>query len=209
MSSTTNKRAVLFCGSALCILYICLAIAVNARLLQETDLRITLSLQSVVPYWLDLPASILSLAGSVEASVVLFAVLLLLSRPRARKILIVLFVLLGFIEIAGKTQISQPGPPYSLSRYVFHFGTPTGDLETPYSYPSGHSARTAFLVVVAASVIGRAGLTPRSLLLIGLVTLFGAAMLVSRVYIGDHWASDVIGGVALGTGLSLFVFLTD
>lgn len=207
--SIPKKRTTLFLACALCILYSLLAIAVNARLLEAADWLITLALQRAVPHSLDLGASILSLAGSVEASVIFFAALVLLSPPKARRSLIVLFVVLSVLEIAGKTYIDQPGPPDALSRYVFHFGTPTGSLETPFSYPSGHSARAAFLVVTAASVIGRTGRSRQTLLFIGLVLLVGAAMLVSRVYIGDHWTSDVVGGALLGTGFALFGFLTE
>jgi undecaprenyl-diphosphatase len=69
-----------------------------------------------------------------------------------------------------------------------------------YSFPSGHSMVSAAAYGMAAIVIGR--LEPRRwpvhLAAWLLVLLIGA----SRVYLGVHWATDVLGGFAAG-GLML------
>lgn len=193
-----------------CLLAFGLAIVVNARLLQPIDLQVTLELQSALPHSLDLPASLLSLAGSAEVTVPIFGVLVLLSRPAIRIRLIVLFVVLGLVEVGGKMIINQPSPPDELVRYLFHFGTPTGRIYTPFSYPSGHAARTSFLAVQAVALIAqRSSRASTRRILMTLVLLAAIAMLVSRIYIGDHWSSDVVGGSLLGAGMCLSVGLTD
>ena len=72
-----------------------------------------------------------------------------------------------------------------------------------YSFPSGHALNNAlgaavFLVVLWPVLRRRPGLR-RGLLvaLIGIAVLTGAF----RVGIGVHWASDVVGGWLLGTGV--------
>jgi membrane-associated phospholipid phosphatase len=65
-----------------------------------------------------------------------------------------------------------------------------------YSFPSGHSMVSAAAYGMAAIVIGR--LEPRRwpVHVVGwlLILLIG----VSRIYLGVHWATDVIGGFAAG-----------
>ena len=208
-SHKLNRKPILV-GAILCVLYVLLAIVVNTRVLASSDLDITLFLQSILPRSLDLPSSILSLLGSAEVTVPIFAILVILSRPTHRLHLVLLLLLVTLLEVLGKMMINQPSPPDLLHRYVFAFATPTGGFDTPYSFPSGHSARATFLVALGVALIAQNKMrVATKRILAALLVIAGIIMLVSRVYIGDHWTSDVIGGALLGVGLCLFAFLTD
>ncbi|HEX2545737.1 MAG TPA: phosphatase PAP2 family protein [Ramlibacter sp.] len=69
-----------------------------------------------------------------------------------------------------------------------------------YSFPSGHAvAATVFYGIVCSMVVVRS----RSELLRGLAVALSALMVLlvvaSRVYLGAHFATDVIAGLAVGT----------
>jgi undecaprenyl-diphosphatase len=68
------------------------------------------------------------------------------------------------------------------------------------SFPSGHAAGSfcvaAFLAVVLPAVLPSARGRARLLSLLGL--LLAASIALSRVYLGAHFPSDVIGGALLG-----------
>ncbi|MDE3087818.1 MAG: phosphatase PAP2 family protein [Chloroflexota bacterium] len=204
------KRACVLWSLLLCALYLLLAILVHHRVFASIDLETTLFLQQIIPRAADLPFSILSLLGSVEITVAIFVVLVLLARPSIRVPSVLMFALVAVLELQGKTMIVQPGPPDELSRYIFWFGTPTGGIATPYSFPSGHSARACFLVALSIMLVAQSNASPRmKRSLTALLLIAGAAMFVSRVYLGDHWVTDVVGGALLGIGLCSFVFLTE
>jgi undecaprenyl-diphosphatase len=75
-----------------------------------------------------------------------------------------------------------------------------------YSFPSGHSAGAAALYITLAVVFGRhlRTLKSRSILLAGSMGL-AALIGLSRVYLGVHYPSDVISGLAFGTGWALLL----
>ena len=66
------------------------------------------------------------------------------------------------------------------------------------SFPSGHSAGAAACFAAIALVLGR-GRSPRAhAVLAGLAVFIAVAVAASRVLLGVHWFSDVIGGLAIG-----------
>jgi undecaprenyl-diphosphatase len=66
------------------------------------------------------------------------------------------------------------------------------------SFPSGHSAGAAACFAALALVLGR-GRSPRAhAWLAGAAVFLAVAVASSRVLLGVHWLSDVIGGLALG-----------
>ncbi len=87
------------------------------------------------------------------------------------------------------------------------------DIRTQNSYPSGHAARALFISIVLLVFIWQAkrfGFLTKSILTLAIIG-YDFLMLLSRVYLGEHWFSDIVGGSLLGGAMGLFagIFLTD
>lgn len=99
----------------------------------------------------------------------------------------------GAIELVFKLGLVHPGPPEELTREFFN---PLGvRVEAPSSFPSGHMARLTFLAVMAAGMV-------RSRPAWAAAAVFVGLSLFARVYIGDHWLSDALGGLSLGAAVA-------
>ncbi|HSP10869.1 MAG TPA: phosphatase PAP2 family protein [Candidatus Dormibacteraeota bacterium] len=89
--------------------------------------------------------------------------------------------------------IRRPRPSADLVRVLKHTGS--------FSYPSGHMVFFSWAVVllVVCLVLTRA---PRFLTAAAWVVaaLVLAAAAIGRIYLGEHWPSDVMAGLALGLG---------
>lgn len=66
------------------------------------------------------------------------------------------------------------------------------------SFPSGHSAGAAACYAAVALVLGRGRSRRTQAWLAGGAVFLAVAVATSRVLLGVHWLSDVIGGLALG-----------
>jgi membrane-associated phospholipid phosphatase len=68
--------------------------------------------------------------------------------------------------------------------------------ETDYSFPSGHALMVSIGAVYSLAVF-------RKKWLAALLTVEAAVVCVSRLYVGVHFPTDVLGGVLLGSAIAL------
>ena len=66
------------------------------------------------------------------------------------------------------------------------------------SFPSGHATAAAATWAAVALVLGRGAPSRTRALLAGAAVAIAVAVACSRVFLGAHWVSDVIGGLLLG-----------
>lgn len=69
---------------------------------------------------------------------------------------------------------------------------------TGWSFPSGHTTNTTIVVGLLVVLAHRGASGPRPLIWLGGVLAI-AAVGLSRIYLGVHWPTDVLGGWAAGT----------
>lgn len=76
------------------------------------------------------------------------------------------------------------------------------------SFPSGHSVMAAATFFTLATVLASVEAKKRTKALIyGLAAVFVIGVGISRVYLGVHWPTDVLGGWALGASWALLAWI--
>lgn len=192
-------------GVGIFFLFVFFSYLVSEEMFTQFDFNTTVRLQDNIPRRVDRYFSWFSLFGNFEVMLIVLGFLLLAFRKIwGGLITLFLFGMFHVIEIFGKFALDHPPPPQFMLRTEHLVNFPQFYIRSESSYPSGHSGRTLFIAVLLVYFLYKSTLPlPVKVVLWGVIAGFVAIMLLSRVYLGEHWTSDVVGGALLGLSLGL------
>jgi undecaprenyl-diphosphatase len=174
---------------------VALAVLANRIAHFSIDLTITRQVQALPAAWIDPLLRPLNLLGFPPlVGIVYGTIVLLIFAAGARwEAVAAGFATLGAagLNFLVKTLVDRPRPSMDLVHVAHQL--------PPSSFPAGHvlniTAFGGFLCYLAC--VRLAPSWPRTALITLLVTMI-ALMGMARIYAGEHWPSDVLGGYLLG-----------
>jgi undecaprenyl-diphosphatase len=185
------------------VLFVGLTAAVLAGVADTWDRTLMLALANGREPWLTWWMRLLSIAGSglIEIPLALLLILGLVLRKRRVEAWWYSAAAVSGWALSGLAKLAVHRPrPHVIPRLMHGGGW--------FSYPSGHSMLAPIIfglgIIVWAApwpspAIRRAALV--------LAALFALGIGFSRVYLGVHYPSDVVGGLLLGTAWSALALL--
>ena len=174
----------------------------------QIDFDNTVKMQDHVSRKFDKYFTYFTILGSAEVTIGFCLIMVALSLLKLRILPVIGWLMIipaSMGEIFGKLILFHPGPPVFLHRSVLPSNLPMFYVHTDYSYPSGHMTRTFFIItVLACIVIFKPKKHFNKTASIAIMISLALSMAITRVYLGEHWTSDVIGGSILGLAFGCF-----
>jgi membrane-associated phospholipid phosphatase len=207
-SLSRTAKSLLSIYAVVLLLFAVLAWWVHAYPVDQPDLLITREFQENPAPWLHLLMVLISYPGStpvLPALIVLAAAICWVLGLRLEAVVVVgLSTVSVILDVLIKLLVARPRPTTGL---VEMFQRAMGT-----SFPSGHvMAYLAFWgLLFSLGVILFTGWRWWRILLLVVSACFVVLVGPSRIYLGDHWASDVLGSYLIGgvlLGMTLWIYL--
>lgn len=178
---------------------------------QKIDFDTTVKIQDHISRQFDDNFSIFSLLGSAEITVGFCLVMAIVAIFRLKWLAFLGWLMIipaSAAEVFGKLILYHPAPPVLFHRTTLVTHLPSFYVHTEFSYPSGHMTRTIFIITVLCCLLFFSKIN--FFLKYGLIlTLTGVSFMMglTRISLGEHWLSDVAGGMLLGMGAGFFSYI--
>lgn len=183
---------------------------VKKDILKQFDFDYAVKIQDRIPEGFYGVLATVSIAAQAE---VLFFALLVLSiililRKKFLSFFILLFFVLGhFVELFGKLLLEQPRPPFMFYKHETIQVFPQWHTVPGSSYPSGHAFRSVFVFIVLGYLALKAKNPLLRVLAVSFLGSWAGLVILSKIWLGEHWPSDVLGGALLGAVFGFFSLL--
>jgi len=208
-----KKRLFILCSALFLFCFALLSKFEDRQVIRSIDFAATVKLQDRIDKSVHLRlASLVDnvmegssfFADPVFTSIVVLVLTGFVYRKKQWRALLIpaAFALIVLVELYGKSIIHHPSPPFSMIKHTTSV-FPANYINEQFSFPSGHTARAVFIAILVWEVIRR-----KKWVGIGLV-VYVLLVAVSRIYLGHHWLSDVVGGALLASGLGLLTMAAN
>lgn len=216
------KSSLLILSLIFALLFYIFTVLVKKDHLRQFDFDYLVKIQDRIPLDLVGPLSFFNTTGKFEfvlVFLVLLVVFLLLHKRFLSFVILFVFVFGHVIELFGKSLLDQHGPPFMFYQLETIREFPIDYVNPGSSYPSGHSFRAAFIFTILACLFSSRGRLASGQLSrikgnfvvkvfpVLLVGSWAGLVIISKVALGEHWPTDIIGGALLGVALGFFSLL--
>ena len=114
--------------------------------------------------------------------------------------IVAVIILLSFMLVIPLTTMVKD--LIDRDRPLVFYGASVNKLPVDESYPSGHASMVSAGAVAALLLLRK---SPRQKLISILLVIEAGLVCLSRLYLGVHYPTDIIGGILLGSGAALLV----